>query len=979
MRKSCAKVAPSPKVRKAENLWLDNDAYVPPSTKPAEKPVSSKLGKIKNTWAGATKGNKALIGTCVFFLVAALVVLVLFFAGFFDAKKKFDPCYYPNGFSSAGLYDYTSEPTSSSNIRATLPKSKLGEIVFLKRGISSSGSAPVILARSYDSYMWENVLLKEQVKIDCSHKQCETETFSSCMVDIDASGTYELTNVNAKKDMDALAWGNDNDAARLLIQATFGPTKESLRDVPSGSGAIDVDKWINNEFSKPMTSLRERWRVRSSPRITGAFTPGQVASLFGQANLVEAITTPCDIGSRWHRYSFTYKDLHRKLVVSAVENPGVFTLRVGGVLRTETKEFNGIKWSNSVAQSNATQVREYFLCSISEMVDEEVRVRVIKDPTTDVSCKGYNFHNHNRNEWTARNPPLNFSQPDPAVTYEYNDPDDVRLAPVVTKMGEAVVIDYMSSSRSSNCDPSKKIGTYHSLLLVNNIYYRYDPRLKRLKNTVESPYVPESITKKKSYVNSASCPSAEVNFLNRAQCRKSTSCGPDKFTSARFELNESTLKLWYEKSGKFLYAVKGLRLEGNYDVSPCSATKSRWMRLNSTSTCNPTTNVDARTYATVQKQINISFDLSNVYVRDVSVGGLNCSAVQDAAGATTVGMTVLDLDGKTCWKHVHPNMYDVIDFTSFTVSHGGTRAFYFAGKPNPIKRWAERGDTIIVFPHEMGRFKDALRFNLKTILGRYGDIVDFATLPSHLQTQSLAELLGSTPVSDQNNEAENDLMCGSPNEVENEPTYGHQYVSGATDGTVISQPYWETDRRYNYGEDKYQVFNTVAFLADDQLRQRMGFALTQIFSVGELGFGGFGYADVPPWAYFHDIMLRHAFGNYRDLIKEIIYSPFMSQYLTFLGSKSLYSSKTFPDENFARELMQLFTIGLVELGDDGVEERSEDGTNVVPTYTTEDITTFARAWTGFRTETPENGLHVALIWIRFVSSQNIATGFPRQN
>ena len=88
MRKSCAKVAPSPKVRKAENLWLDNDTYVPPSTNPAEKPVSSKLGKIKNTWAGATKGNKALIGTCVFFLVAALVVLVLFFAGFFDIAEE---------------------------------------------------------------------------------------------------------------------------------------------------------------------------------------------------------------------------------------------------------------------------------------------------------------------------------------------------------------------------------------------------------------------------------------------------------------------------------------------------------------------------------------------------------------------------------------------------------------------------------------------------------------------------------------------------------------------------------------------------------------------------------------------------------------------------------------------------------------------------------------------------------------------------
>ena len=55
------------------------------------------------------------------------------------------------------------------------------------------------------------------------------------------------------------------------------------------------------------------------------------------------------------------------------------------------------------------------------------------------------------------------------------------------------------------------------------------------------------------------------------------------------------------------------------------------------------------------------------------------------------------------------------------------------------------------------------------------------------------------------------------------------------------------------------VFNTVAFTAEDQLRQRMGFALSQIFSVGEPGFGGFGHYTVPAWAYFYDIMLRNAF------------------------------------------------------------------------------------------------------------------------
>ena len=152
---------------------------------------------------------------------------------------------------------------------------------------------------------------------------------------------------------------------------------------------------------------------------------------------------------------------------------------------------------------------------------------------------------------------------------------------------------------------------------------------------------------------------------------------------------------------------------------------------------------------------------------------------QAGVGVSTVGMTVLDLDGTTCWKHVHPNFLDVMDFTQFTVSHGGTRAFYLAGKPNPISRWGENGQTTIIFPHEMGRFKSALKFNLKINLGRLGDVIDFASLPPHLQTSEMADIFASKPI--EKEEMKNDLMCGSPNEVENIASYGHQYVNGALD------------------------------------------------------------------------------------------------------------------------------------------------------------------------------------------------------
>ena len=143
-----------------------------------------------------------------------------------------------------------------------------------------------------------------------------------------------LSNINAANDLNEFRWSKENDAAHLLIQATFGPTRKTIADVPARSdqsNEIDANKWLNDQFSLPLTSMRERWRQRSSPRITGAYNTGDVAQSFGLKNLVEAVTTTCDVGSRWHKYTFTYKDLRKKLTVSAIEKPRVFTLRVDGI------------------------------------------------------------------------------------------------------------------------------------------------------------------------------------------------------------------------------------------------------------------------------------------------------------------------------------------------------------------------------------------------------------------------------------------------------------------------------------------------------------------------------------------------------------------------------------------------------------------------------------------------------------------------
>ncbi|MEM6626660.1 MAG: DUF1800 family protein, partial [Pseudomonadota bacterium] len=88
------------------------------------------------------------------------------------------------------------------------------------------------------------------------------------------------------------------------------------------------------------------------------------------------------------------------------------------------------------------------------------------------------------------------------------------------------------------------------------------------------------------------------------------------------------------------------------------------------------------------------------------------------------------------------------------------------------------------------------------------------------------------------------------------------------------------------------------------------------------------------------------FGNYRQLLQDVTYSPLMAEYLTYLRNrKGNPNTGRMPDENYARELLQLFTIGLVELNMDGTSKVGPDGT-VAETYTNEDVVGLARVFTG---------------------------------
>jgi hypothetical protein len=130
----------------------------------------------------------------------------------------------------------------------------------------------------------------------------------------------------------------------------------------------------------------------------------------------------------------------------------------------------------------------------------------------------------------------------------------------------------------------------------------------------------------------------------------------------------------------------------------------------------------------------------------------------------------------------------------------------------------------------------------------------------------------------------------------------------------------------------------------DPLRQRVAFALSQILVVSDrterLTVQQQGMAN------YYDLMIKHAFGNYRDLLYDVATHPAMGIFLSHLGNRKANPvSRIYPDENFAREIMQLFTIGLWELNPDGSRKLSPDG-QPIPTYDNSDITELARVFTG---------------------------------
>jgi uncharacterized protein (DUF1800 family) len=177
--------------------------------------------------------------------------------------------------------------------------------------------------------------------------------------------------------------------------------------------------------------------------------------------------------------------------------------------------------------------------------------------------------------------------------------------------------------------------------------------------------------------------------------------------------------------------------------------------------------------------------------------------------------------------------------------------------------------------------------------------------------------------------------------------------------TPVHRTYWETRdaaiRAATPGTtaNQDQVFESFwkqAVTGDDQLRQRVAYALSQIFVISMVdGTVGDNPRAVAAWL---DMLNSEGLGNYRSLLETVSRHPMMGVYLSHLrNQKADPRTGRVPDENYAREVLQLFSIGLVELNDDG-SARTNAG-NPIDTYTPADISGIARVFTGWSWACPD--------------------------
>ncbi len=151
---------------------------------------------------------------------------------------------------------------------------------------------------------------------------------------------------------------------------------------------------------------------------------------------------------------------------------------------------------------------------------------------------------------------------------------------------------------------------------------------------------------------------------------------------------------------------------------------------------------------------------------------------------------------------------------------------------------------------------------------------------------------------------------------------------------------------WEFAYPRHQIWWETALHAEDQLRQRVALALSEILVISDSEGLGLGEFELGVTSYY-DVLVKHAFGNFRDLLEEVTLHPAMGDFLSMTRNRKANAAEGIrPDENYAREVLQLFSIGVHELNIDGSVKKDANG-HAIPTYNQKTIEEFAKVFTGW--------------------------------
>lgn len=445
--------------------------------------------------------------------------------------------------------------------------------------------------------------------------------------------------------------------AKLLLQATYGPTQTSLSESMSMSSAA---AWVRDQMNKPASLLRAHYRQRANAHIRND-------------HYQHGTRLACEPGSRWNRHAFNrWRDVG-KTIVEESTGRGTWFLKVDGIVRTEvaTRPSQSLSSSYVICRNGGEISRP--ISSFAE-APGGIKGKLFVAPNA-AACQDMMMIT------TVNMPSVYFHTQGTIPTVNLvslNDPNIIQ-----DKVLQSIVAP-------STCNNFKR--TWPNFVKDNatGLYFVEDRRVELLDNT-------NGTTTMKKRLLDGQCPQAEKTFMNEDLCVVRTDCAAPAF-SGDFVLNATNIRKFYEVDGKYVYRIQNLPILNT--PSPCTKSSNRFVRKTDTAGC---TTDSSGSFPTIRTAIE-NF-LNNVPVADQGTKrvvdlpetpwNVNQRCTDSSNAATGKSFTVTLPGGAlSCWTHSYPWEWSVLVMNNWVLNHPGNPSKFRASKVNPIAESADRDPNL---------------------------------------------------------------------------------------------------------------------------------------------------------------------------------------------------------------------------------------------------------------------------------------------